>query len=404
MNAVINPHPLKGVVRIPCSKSFAHRILIAAALADQPTQVEINALNDDIIATAECLRALGAQIDRTDAGFTVRPISRTPAAQKRTLFCNESGSTLRFMIPVAAALGVPAVFLGAGRLPQRPNALLTEALNAHGVQCDNDLLPMNISGSLRGGVYEIAGNVSSQYITGLLLALPLCAEDSEIVLTTRLESSAYIDITLEVLRSFSITVHRTETGWRIPGGQVYHSPGILAAEGDWSGAAFWLTANALGSSVRCDGLNPASVQGDRAICDMLNRLGTEIDVSDTPDLVPALAVAAALHPGVTRITGAARLRIKESDRLVSVADMLTALGANVQILDDGLIIHGASILTGGTVNGCNDHRIVMAAAIAATAASGPVTITDAQAVAKSYPAFFEDFTVLGGIAHVESSR
>ena len=146
------------------------------------------------------------------------------------------------------------------------------------------------------------------------------------------------------------------------------------------------------------------MQGDRAICDILNRLGTEIDVSDAPDLVPALAVAAALHPGVTRITGAARLRIKESDRLVSVADMLTALGANVQILDDGLIIRSASILTGGTVNGCNDHRIVMAAAIAATAASGPVTITDAQAVAKSYPAFFEDFTALGGIAHVESSR
>ena len=404
MNAIIHPHPLKGSVQIPCSKSFAHRLLIAAALADKPTIVEINALNADISATAKCLRALGAQIEPTDTGFIVHPIPRNGFSGTRELFCGESGSTLRFMLPVAAALGAEALFTGSGRLPERPNAILTDALSTHGVNIDNDLLPMHISGHLRGGSYAIAGNVSSQYITGLLLALPLCQEDSEIVLTTALESSAYIDVTLEVLRAFGIRIEATEAGWHVPGHQIYTSPEHISAEGDWSSAAFWLTANAIGSSVVCEGLNTDSVQGDRAVAEMLNCLGTVIDVSNTPDLVPALAVAAAVYPGTTRITGAVRLRIKESDRLRTVADMLSALGCRVKELDDGLVIHGGNPLTGGTVNGCNDHRIVMAAAIAGSVASGPVTITDAQAVAKSYPAFFEHFNALGGIAHVEHDR
>lgn len=403
MNATIHPHKLKGTIEIPSSKSYAHRLLIAAALSDAPTEVRMNALNNDIVATADCLRTLGAKIDRTDTGFMVHPIGEVSEGE-RTLFCGESGSTLRFMIPVAAALGSVSTFTGAGRLPERPNAILTEALNAHGAHADNDLLPMHLTGRLTGGTYPIAGNVSSQYITGLLLALPMCAQDSEIVLTTHLESAAYIDITLETLVPFGIRVQRTDTGWRIPGGQKYRSPGSVSAEGDWSGAAFWYAANSLGSEVACRGLNEKSLQGDRAIVEMLNRLGGEIDVSDTPDLVPALAVAAAAHPGTTRITGAARLRIKESDRLRTVADMLKNLGGDVNELDDGLVIRGGAPLTGGTVDGCNDHRIVMAAAIAATAATGSVTITDAQAVKKSYPAFFEAFNALGGLANVESDR
>jgi len=403
MNAVIHPHLLQGQVEIPSSKSYAHRLLIAAALADAPTEVRMNALNDDIIATVECLRALGARIERTAAGYQVHPIEKISGGT-HTLFCGESGSTLRFMIPVAAALGASCTFTGAGRLPDRPNAVLTEALAAHGVYADNHLLPMNLFGQLQGGIFAIAGNVSSQYITGLLLALPLCPLDSEIVLTTKLESAAYIDITLETLRPFGIRIEKTRTGWHVPGGQKYRSPGIVSAEGDWSGAAFWLAANRIGSSIECTGLNASSVQGDRMIAEMLNRLGSEIDVSDTPDLVPALAVAAALHPGITRIAGAARLRIKESDRLRTVAGMLTALGGSVDELEDGLVIQGVRRLPGGTVYGCNDHRIVMAAAIAATAADGPVTITDAQAVNKSYPAFFDAFRALGGIAHVESDR
>lgn len=403
MNAVIHPRKLRGQVEIPSSKSYAHRLLIAAALSDAPVEVRMNALNNDIIATADCLRALGAKIDRTEAGFMVHPIGNI-SGDKHTLFCGESGSTLRFMIPVAAALGTACTFTGAGRLPERPNAILTDALNAHGVHADHGLLPMHLSGKLAGGIYPIAGNVSSQYITGLLLALPLCDEDSEIILTTKLESAAYIDITLETLAPFGIRVDRTETGWRIPGRQKYRSPGVVTAEGDWSGAAFWFAANSLGSEVDSLGLNKSSLQGDRAIVEMLSRLGSEIDVSDTPDLVPALAVAAAAHDGVTSITGAARLRIKESDRLRAVTEMLKNLGGDVDELDDGLIIRGGSRFTGGTVDGCNDHRIVMAAAIAATIAEDPVTITDAQAVNKSYPAFFEAFNALGGLANVEHDR
>lgn len=403
MIATVHPHPLRGRVEIPSSKSYAHRLLIASALSDAPTDVRMNALNNDIIATADCLRALGAKIDRTDAGFLVHPIQAAPDGE-HTLFCGESGSTLRFMIPVAAALGARCTFTGAGRLPERPNRILTDALNAHGVHADSDLLPMRLSGQLTGGAYPIAGNVSSQYITGLLLALPLCAQDSQILLTTHLESAAYIDITLETLAPFGIRIERTESGWRIPGGQRYRSPKSINAEGDWSGAAFWCAANRLGSEVECLGLNPRSVQGDRAILEMLNQLGGEIDVSGTPDLVPALAVAAAAHPGVTRITGAARLRIKESDRLRTVADMLRALGGHVDEFDDGLVIHGGAPLHGGTVNGCNDHRIVMAAAIAGTIAQEPVHITDAQAVGKSYPAFFNAFNALGGLSNVESDR
>lgn len=404
MNAIIHPHPLKGSIQIPCSKSFAHRLLIAAALADKPTIVEINALNADISATAECLRALGARIEPEPKGFKVYPVRQEKFSGMRELFCQESGSTLRFMLPVAAALGTEAAFTGSGRLPERPNAILTDALQEHGIVIDNDLLPMHISGKLHGGRYAIAGNVSSQYISGLLLALPLCNENSEIVLTTHLESSAYIDVTLEVLRAFGIRIEAAEHGWHIPGSQTYTSPGRITAEGDWSSAAFWLTANVMGSSVVCEGLNTGSIQGDRAISEMLKQLGSIIDVSGTPDLVPALAVSAAIYPGTTHITGATRLRIKESDRLRSVADMLSALGCRVEELDDGLMIHGGKPLAGCTINGCNDHRIVMAAAIAGTVASGPVTITDAQAVAKSYPAFFEHFNTLGGIAHVEYDR
>lgn len=403
MNVTIHPHKLSGTIEIPSSKSYAHRLLIAAALSDAPTEVRMNALSDDIAATIGCLRSLGAQIVRTDAGLLVHPV-QSVSAENNSLFCGESGSTLRFMLPVAAALGAACTFTGAGRLPERPNAILTEVLRERGVRTDSDLLPMRLSGRLTGGVCRIAGNVSSQYITGLLMALPLCEDDSEIMLTTPLESAAYIDITLETLAAFGVSVMRTETGWRIPGGQRYRSPKVVSAEGDWSQAAFWHAANALSSSVSCIGLNEKSAQGDRAIAEMLGLPGNTIDVTHTPDLVPALAVAAAAHPGTTHITGAERLRIKESDRLRTVAEMLQSLGISVTELPDGLVIRGGFPFTGGTVNGCNDHRIVMAAAIAATVASGPVTITDAHAVNKSYPQFFEHFSLLGGLAHVESDR
>ena len=401
MNVIITPSPLKGRVRVPASKSAAHRALICAALADGPTDIIINALNRDIEATAACLGALGAEIEATADGLRVSPIAHLP--ESATLDCGESGSTLRFLIPVATALDARAVFTGRGRLPERPNAVLTDALRGHGATIDSDTLPMRVSGPVRGGRWALPGNVSSQYVTGLLFALPLLREDSDIVLTTRLESSAYVDMTLQALARFGVTVEAAEGGWRIPGRQRYRSAGRLEIEGDWSAAAFWLAADAMGGDIRVDGLREDTAQGDRAAAALLGR--PEIDASGVPDLVPALAVAAAARQGRTVITGAARLRLKESDRLQTVAAMLRALGHGVTVTDDGLVIEGgAPAPCAGdvrTVDGANDHRIVMAAAVAAATANAPVRILGAQAVEKSYPDFFRDLKALGGQCHVE---
>jgi len=401
MNVIVTPGRLFGTVRAPASKSVAHRLLICAALADRPTRATIDATNRDIDATIACLEALGAQIRRDGDALCVRPIAAPRGAAE--LDCGESGSTLRFLLPVAAALGVRARFTGHGRLPQRPNRALTDALRAHGALIDADLLPMNVSGELTGGRWELPGNVSSQYVTGLLLALPLLTQDSEIALTTPLESAAYVDMTLRALEQFGIAAERTEAGWRVPGGQRYSTPGEVRVEGDWSAAAFWLAANALGGDIRIDGLRSDSVQGDRAVTRLLGQ--PVIDASGVPDLVPALAVAAASLPRRTVVTGAARLRLKESDRLQTVADLLSALGHGVEITPDGLVIHGGSPAPCDaavrTVDGANDHRIVMAAAVAAAFADRPVRVTGAEAVEKSYPDFFRDFEALGGIVDVE---
>lgn len=401
MNVVITPSPLSGAVRVPASKSAAHRLLFAAALADGPTRISISALNRDIEATAACLRALGAGIEAEGDALKVSPIADVPA--EVTLDCGESGSTLRFLLPVAAALGARATFTGHGRLPQRPNAPLVGALRAHGAVIDNDLLPMAVCGHLTGGLWTLPGDVSSQYVTGLLFALPLLEGDSAIRLTTPLASAAYVDMTLQALRQFDINVEATADGWRVPGRQRYRTPGEAAVEGDWSAAAFWLAANGLGASIDVMGLDPGSVQGDRAVASLLGQ--ATIDATHVPDLVPALAVAAASRPMRTIVTGAARLRLKESDRLQSVADMLAALGHGVNVTPDGLIIDGGPPkpceTAIRTVDGANDHRIVMAAAVAAAYADRPVRVTGAQAVEKSYPDFFRDFEALGGNAHVE---
>lgn len=401
MNVVVHPSRLAGTVRAPASKSAAHRLLICAALADAPTRVEINAMNRDLEATAACLRALGASLRRDGDALTVSPADRVP--DEAELDCGESGSTLRFLMPVAAALGTRARFTGRGRLPSRPNAPLAEALRQHGATVDADLLPMTVTGPLSGGRWALPGNVSSQYVTGLLFALPLLKEDSELTLTTRLESAAYVDMTLDALRQFGIDIFPVPSGWRIPGGQRYRSPGAVRVEGDWSATAFWLAANALGADIAVEGLNADSVQGDRAVTGLLGQ--GVIDASGVPDLVPALAVAAAGLQGRTIVTGATRLRLKESDRLESVAALLRALGHAVAVTEDGLDIHGGPPKPCGealrTVDGANDHRIVMAAAVAASAADRPVRITGAEAVEKSYPDFFRDFRALGGIAHVE---
>ena len=401
MNVVITPSRLAGTVRVPASKSAAHRALIGAALSDGPTILRISALNRDIEATMACLGALGATVRVSEGSLEITPAGRVQGRVE--LDCGESGSTLRFLLPVACALGASAHVVGRGRLPQRPNAALTEALRAHGASVDSDLLPMNLSGPIRGGAWALPGDVSSQYVTGLLFALPLLEEDSEIVLTTKLASAAYVDMTLDALKRFGIEVHPTDTGWRVPGGQAYRSPGEIAVEGDWSAAAFWLAADALGANIRLEGLRDDTVQGDRAVQALLGRKA--IDAGHVPDLVPALAVVAASLPQTTVITGAARLRLKESDRLATTAAMLHALGHRCRVTEDGLIIEGGPPEAAGepirTVDGANDHRIVMAAAVAAAFADRPVRITGAEAVEKSYPDFFRDYQALGGLHHVE---
>ena len=393
MNVVVTPSRLAGTVRVPASKSIAHRLLICAALADGSTRVAISAMNRDIEATASCLRALGADIEGEGGVLTVSPIARIPAGA--VLDCGESGSTLRFLLPVAAALGVRARFTGRGRLPERPNAPLVSALRAHGAAIDADLLPMNVSGPIAGGTWTLPGDVSSQYVTGLLFALPLLRADSKIQLTTPLASAAYVDMTLQALAQFGVAVESTGDGWRVPGGQRYRTPGEAVVEGDWSAAAFWLAADALGADIAVEGLNPDSVQGDRAVRALLGQ--AQIDATHVPDLVPALAVAAAGLPQ--------RTTVKESDRLQSVADMLAALGHDARVTADGLVIDGGTPKpcrqTVRTVDGANDHRIVMAAAIAAAHSDRPVRIVGAQAVEKSYPDFFRDFEALGGKLYVE---
>ena len=395
MNITIEPCILLGRVRVPPSKSMAHRALIAAALCDGPTSVRLNATNDDIEATLSALSALGARFERAPGVVRVFPVEamRRPVE----LDCGESGSTLRFLLPVVCALGARARFTGRGRLPERPVKALADALRERGAHIDADALPLTAEGPVRGGLWTLPGDVSSQYVTGLLLALPLLSEDSRIRLTTPLQSASYVEMTVRALRDFGVKVIPTDGGWAVPGGQRYRSPGDCAVEGDWSAAAFWHAANTIGATIAVEGLSPDSAQGDRAVTDLLGR--PEIDATDVPDLVPALAAAAAALPQRTTITGAARLRLKESDRLAATAGMIAALGGHVDVTPDGLVIDGGAPLHGGRVNGFNDHRIVMAAAILATRADGPTVITDAQAVSKSYPDFFEHFRALGGIAH-----
>ena len=416
MNIVIEPSSLKGEITAIPSKSVAHRMLICAALADGPTTLRIPKTSDDIDATADCLRALGAAITVNNEDYIVEPIAQIENIP--LLDCGESGSTLRFLLPVAAAAADRCRFDGHGRLPERPLSDLTDAMKEHGVSFDGEKLPFTIGGRLRGGIYRLPGNVSSQYITGLLLALPLCEEDSVIELTTALESASYIDITLSVLKTFGITVHCERNRYIIQGKQVFRSPGTLPVEGDWSNAAFFLTAAALNNDITMTGLNPNSAQGDRKIIALLEQLGAvtqkdngrltlrsddlkgcTIDIQDTPDLLPVLSVAAAFAQGKTTFINAARLRLKESDRLASSAAMIENLGGRAEVGEDELTVYGTGLI-GGTVESCNDHRIAMSAAVAATRCSKPVTILNAEAVKKSYPGFYNDYNKTGGKAHV----
>ena len=381
MDITIRPQKLQGTVAAIPSKSQAHRLLICAAFSDGETSLLCPETNRDIEATADCLRSLGAEITRTADGYRVVPLRKLP--KNAVLNCCESGSTLRFMLPIVGALGVDALFRMEGRLPSRPLSPLWEEMERMGCKLSRpDESTIRCQGKLKAGIYSIDGSISSQFITGLLFALSLIPGDSRLEITGKVESKPYIDMTRAAMALFQAP--------------HYHTPGQIQVEGDWSNGAFFLAAKALGSDLTVTNLNPASTQGDRAAAALLSALNTHcsIDASDIPDLVPVLAVVAARNKGAV-FTNIRRLRLKESDRVATVIEMILSLGGFAESTEDTLTVHGTG-LTGGTVNSHNDHRIAMAAAIAATVCTGPVTILGAEAVNKSYPGFWKEYRNLGG--------
>ena len=392
MEITIIPRKLSGSVTAIPSKSQAHRLLICAAFADADTELICPATNRDIEATADCLRALGAEILRTESGYHITPISTMP--QTAVLNCCESGSTLRFMLPIVGALGVDATFLMVGRLPHRPLSPLWEEMERMGCRLSRPTeSTLRCTGQLKSGEYAISGGVSSQFITGLLYAASLMKGDSKIKIIGKLESKPYVTMTQRAMSLFGIDT----TDFEVKGSQTYNTPGQLNVEGDWSNGAFWLAAKALGCPLLVDNLDADSPQGDRAAADLIPRLRQEnctIDAVDIPDLVPIMAVVAAASHGA-EFKNIQRLRLKETDRVATVCAMLHALGAATRATDDTLTVFPGA-LHGGTVDSANDHRIAMSAAIAATVASSSVTVLQAESVNKSYPSFWEEYHRLGG--------
>lgn len=389
---------LNGSVVIPPSKSAAHRALICSYLAGEGTVKPIIDSKD--------MQATVSVIDGLKKGAYI-------------LNCIESGSTLRFMIPVAAALGKNVTFVGEGRLPERPIGEYLELLPLHNVFVQSEGgLPLTISGKLRNGSYEVSGDISSQYITGLLMALAKLDGDSAIVLKTPLQSKPYVDMTIKVMKDFGVDITETDFGYLIHGGQKFNKIDYIV-EGDWSQAAFFLVAGAVSGAVTVSGLDMNTTQGDKAILDVLRSFGAEleinedsvrcvkseltgavVDATDIPDLVPIISVLAAFSKGQTVIKGAERLRFKESDRIESVVENLKRIGADVTETTDGMIINGGANLHSAQLKGYNDHRIVMAFSVAALLLEGETVIDDANSINKSYPGFFEDYNSIGGKANV----
>ncbi len=402
MKAVITPGSLSGEVKAIPSKSQAHRLLICAALAENKSRIVCGSLSRDIEATADCLRALGAGIEYSEGAFTVSPITEVP--EMAELDCGESGSTLRFLLPVVCALGKSARIKMHGRLPERPLSPLWEELERCGAQLsrpERDII--EVRGRLDSKRFAIAADVSSQFISGLLFALPILG-GGEIELLGNIESAGYIEMTIQALIEFGAEISYKNGKLRLMCFEL-RSEGELTVEGDWSNGAFWTVANMLsGGKVRCTGLNMDSPQGDRAVLEAseaIMRGNATIDAKDIPDLVPVLAVLAAVSPGTTQFVNAQRLRIKESDRLATVTEMLSALGADIEETPDGLIVRRKAMLRGGSVHARGDHRIAMAAAVAAIACIGEVSIENAESVTKSYPAFWQDYAALGGRVRLE---
>ncbi len=410
---------LKGEVKVPSSKSAAHRAVIAAAIAKGKSRITNVTMCDDIIATLNAVSALGGKVAQDAEGITITGIAAP--APSAVIDCCESGSTLRFMIPIAAAYGTNTRFIGKGRLPQRPIDDIIDALTPAGIsfaRTDKDYLPLDVIGKLENKEIYIAGNVSSQYLTGLLFARSIAG--GKILLTTNLESSGYVDMTCQMIEKFGGKVEIENNRYSLSGTLC---PTDIYVEGDWSAAAFFFEAAALGGSVSLIGLDPQSAQADKACLDIFGKMGvgiryidgvyhlspaeqltaTDMDASQCPDLVPAVAVAMAFAKGTSTIYNAGRLRIKESDRLEAVANGLKALGIETKLENDKITIFGGKG-HGGTVDSVNDHRIAMAFACAASAVEGDIIIKGAHTVSKSYPDFFKVFNLLGGKSDVIDNR
>lgn len=420
----INPGKLKGNVKIPPSKSMAHRAVICASLSDGISKISNIEFSDDIIATINAMRSLGAVINENEDGvLEVKGINYhniIPTRNfERVVDCNESGSTLRFLIPISLAFEGVTRFVGRGNLGKRPLDTFYNIFDKQGIEYTfrEDELDLVISGLLKADTFEVRGDISSQFITGLLFTLPLLDGDSKIVITTELQSKGYLDLTLSAMKDFGVEVINNDYKEFIIKGNQKYKARDYRVEGDHSQGAFFLVADALGSDVKVLDLKEDSLQGDKAVIEVLSRMGmdikinenfingkveerlksTVIDGSQFPDIIPILTLATALAEGRTEIINAERLRIKECDRLNAVTVELNKLGAKITEKQDGLVIEGVEKLKGGVeVWSHKDHRIAMTLAIAATVCEEPIVLKDYECVSKSYPNFFDDFKLVGG--------
>lgn len=420
MNISIKPNKLNGIVNVPASKSIMHRALICASLSEESCIISNIYLSDDIKSTISCLEKLGASFEIHKDKIKVNGIKNIP--QNAVFDCKESGSTIRFFIPIALALGVKSKFTGKGKLITRPLDVYTQSFKNKGVDFRyTGKLPCTCSGKLQPGNYTVKGNVSSQFITGLLFSLPILDGDSTITVTEPFESKSYVDITISCLKSFGVEITYNNSTYYIKGNQHYKATDYYV-ESDYSQVAFFLVANALGNDIKVKKFYEKSTQGDSKIIDILKNIGIEcnfdngiittktnskksfnIDGSDIPDIVPILCVLACFCDGISTISNVYRLKLKESDRILSTIDIITKLGGKIQYNkeNDKLLIHGGI----DEFNGCdldchNDHRIAMCSAIASTVCSDKVNLFGSKCVNKSYPTFFDEFQKLGGYYNV----
>ncbi len=417
MQVKIKPTKPSGEISAIASKSDAHRAIICASFADKKTNIHISHTSKDIEATLNCIKAIGADFSKKDNVYEITPVNKP--SQNPVLDCNESGSTLRFLLPVLSVLGCNATFTGKGRLPERPMDLIVDLLNEHGNNFSSASLPITVSGKTIPGDFEIAGNVSSQFISGLLFALPLLNEKCTIRLTSKLESSSYVNMTLDTLKSFGARIDYIENEFITYPIEKYKSPTEYIVEGDWSNAAFFMVMGALGGNITIKNLDLSSHQSDKMILDVFSLAGVdfktskdkivvsksqiksfEFDVSECPDLFPVLSVLACGSNGKSVLYNAKRLRMKESDRIKSTKELILNLGGKAEETEDSLIIYGNGKLNGGTVDSYNDHRIAMSAYVASTICENDIILNDAKAVDKSYPSFMDDFRSIGGKADV----